>query len=319
MKNTKYEYNSLLYLISQPLFLGIGFVKIIRDLGNDYWISIILGIIIGLFINYILKMFLKKNNNIIFILINIIILLIITSSLTKCISSLYLNKTPDIVIMIPLLLIAFYSSNKNDETIFKVANIIILINAVLFLVAFISLLPLISLSNFTPVFGSSGVLNILLSSLDFALISTAPFIIFPNFKKNYNNKIYLMSTLTIIIFFILIIGTLGINVASIFNYPEYIIFKRVSFLDFFDNIQNIIFMMWIFSSFSLIGLSSLNIRKYSNKKTLLIIFVLIILISNVISNYKLFNFIFTNIRYILLSLFILLIFNKILSKFNLKK
>lgn len=319
MKNTKYEYNSLLYLISQPLFLGIGFVKIIRDLGNDYWISIILGIIIGLFINYILKMFLKKNNNIIFILINIIILLIITSSLTKCISSLYLNKTPDIVIMIPLLLIAFYSSNKNDETIFKVANIIILINAVLFLVAFISLLPLISLSNFTPVFGSSGVLNILLSSLDFALISTAPFIIFPNFKKNYNNKIYLMSTLTIIIFFILIIGTLGINVASIFNYPEYIIFKRVSFLDFFDNIQNIIFMMWIFSSFSLIGLSSLNIRKYSNKKTLLIIIVLIILISNVISNYKLFNFIFTNIRYILLSLFILLIFNKILSKFNLKK
>lgn len=319
MKNTKYEYNSLLYLISQPLFLGIGFVKIIRDLGNDYWISIILGIIIGLFINYILKMFLKKNNNIIFILINIIILLIITSSLTKCISSLYLNKTPDIVIMIPLLLIAFYSSNKNDETIFKVANIIILINAVLFLVAFISLLPLISLSNFTPVFGSSGVLNILLSSLDFALISTAPFIIFPNFKKNYNNKIYLMSTLTIIIFFILIIGTLGINVASIFNYPEYIIFKRVSFLDFFDNIQNIIFMMWIFSTFSLIGLSSLNIRKYSNKKTLLIIIVLIILISNVISNYKLFNFIFTNIRYILLSLFILLIFNKILSKFNLKK
>lgn len=319
MKNTKYEYNSMLYLISQPLFLGIGFIKIIKDLGSDYWISILLGIILGLFINYILKIFPKTNNSFFFVLINVIILLIMTSSLTKCISSLYLNKTPDNIILIPLLLIAFYSSNKNNETIFKVANIIILINIMLFLVAFISLVPLISLNKFLPIIGNFGVLDILLSSLDFALISTAPLIIFPSLKKNYNSKIYLISTLTIAFFFILIIGTLGINVSAIFNYPEYIIFKRVSFLDFFDNIQNIIFMMWIFSAFSLIGLSTLNIKKYSNKKTLLIIMFFIILINNVISNFKLFNFIYINIRYILIFIFGLFILNKLFSKINLKK
>lgn len=318
MKNTKHEYNSLLYLISQPLFLGIGFIKIIRDVGSDYWISIILGIIIGLLINYILKLLPKNNNKYLFILLNIIILFIMTSILTKCISSLYLNKTPDNFILLPLLFIAYYSSNKNDETIFKIANIIILINAILFITALISLVPLLSINNFLPVTGDSSIIKILLSGLDFAIISTAPLLLFPNIKKYYNSKVYLFSTANIAIFFILIIGTLSINVASIFNYPEYIIFKRVSFIDFFDNIQNIIFMMWIFSAFSLIGLSTLNIRKYSNKKTLLIIIILLLIISNVISNFKLFNFVYINIRYILLSVFILFIFNKILSKINLK-
>lgn len=319
MKNTKQEYNSLLYLISQPLFLGIGFIKIIRDLENDYWIGIILGVIIGLFINYILHLLPHNNNKIIFTLINICILLIITTILTNCISLLYLNKTPINIILIPLLIVAIYSSTKGDETIFKAANIIVLINVFLFTIAFISLIPLISINNFLPIIGNSSIISILLSSLDFALISTTSLILFPNLKKNYNYKVYLVSSLTIVTFFLLIIGTLGINVASIFNYPEYIIFKRVSFLDFFDNIQNIIFMMWIFSSFSLIGLCSLNIRKNTNKKILLIIMIFIFLISNIIGNYNLFNFIYLNIRYLLLIIFGLFILNKIISKLKLKK
>ena len=36
MKNKSFEYNSLSFLITTPLFLGIGFIKIIRDVGNDF-------------------------------------------------------------------------------------------------------------------------------------------------------------------------------------------------------------------------------------------------------------------------------------------
>ncbi len=315
MKNTTSEYNSLLYLISQPLFLGIGFINIIKSLGNDYWIGIIIGLIIGLLLNYILNILSRPNNKYLFILLNILFLLIITVVLSNCISSLYLNKTPLNLIVLPLLLIAFYSSIKGDDTIFKVANIIVLINIILFLIASISLIPLISITNFLPLIGDSSIISILLSALDFALISSTPLILFPNLKKNYNYKVHFISIFTIIGFFVLIIGTLGVNVASIFNYPEYIIFKRVTFLDFFDNIQNIIFLMWIFAAFSLIGLCTLNIRKNTNKKTLLMILIIILLISNVISNYTLFNFINSNIRYILL--LILAIF--FLGKIKLKK
>ena len=45
----------------------------------------------------------KNNNKPLFILINFIFLLIITSSLTRSISHLYLNKTPDYFIFIPFL------------------------------------------------------------------------------------------------------------------------------------------------------------------------------------------------------------------------
>ena len=310
MKNKSFEYNSLSLLILTPLFLGIGFIKIIRDVGNDFWISIIIGILLGLIINQILKALPKNNNKPLFILINFIILLIITSSLTRSISHLYLNKTPDYFIFIPFLLVMYYASTKKDDVIFKVANIILFINIFLFIFSSILLIPLFKIDNLMPLFGDSSILNIIYSGIDFALLSTIPLMLL----SKHNKKIYTLSSLYIFLVFVLIIGTLGINVASIFNYPEYIILKRVSFFDFFDNIQNFIFLSWIFSSFTLGGLVCTNIENYSNKKTLLIILILTFIINTVFSNFQIFNFINNYIRYILITIVILFLVNKMFRK-----
>ena len=310
MKNKSFEYNSLSFLITTPLFLGIGFIKIIRDVGNDFWISLIIGILLGLIINQILKLLPKNNNKPLFILINFIILLIITSSLTRSISHLYLNKTPDYFIFIPFLLVMYYASTKKDDVIFKVANIILFINIFLFIFSSILLIPLYKIDNLMPFFGDSSILNIIYSGMDFALLSTIPLMLL----SKHNKKVYTLSSLYIFLVFVLIIGTLGINVASIFNYPEYIILKRVSFFDFFDNIQNFIFLSWIFSSFTLGGLVCTNIENYSNKKTLLIILILTFIINTVFSNFQIFNFINTYIRYILISIVIIFLINKMLRK-----
>ena len=310
MKNKSFEYNSLSFLITTPLFLGIGFIKIIRDVGNDFWISIIIGILLGLIINQILKLLPKNNNKPLFILINFIILLIITSSLTRSISHLYLNKTPDYFIFIPFLLVMYYASTKKDDVIFKVANIILFINIFLFIFSSILLIPLFKIDNLMPFFGDSSILNIIYSGIDFALLSTIPLMLL----SKHNKKIYTLSSLYIFLVFVLIIGTLGINVASIFNYPEYIILKRVSFFDFFDNIQNFIFLSWIFSSFTLGGLVCTNIENYSNKKTLLIILILTFIINTVFSNFQIFNFINNYIRYILITIVILFLVNKMFRK-----
>ena len=310
MKNKSFEYNSLSFLITTPLFLGIGFIKIIRDVGNDFWISLIIGILLGLIITQILKLLPKNNNKPLFILINFIILLIITSSLTRSISHLYLNKTPDYFIFIPFLLVMYYASTKKDDVIFKVANIILFINIFLFIFSSILLIPLFKIDNLMPLFGDSSILNIIYSGIDFALLSTIPLMLL----SKHNKKIYTLSSLYIFLVFVLIIGTLGINVASIFNYPEYIILKRVSFFDFFDNIQNFIFLSWIFSSFTLGGLVCTNIENYSNKKTLLIILILTFIINTVFSNFQIFNFINNYIRYILISIVIIFLINKMLRK-----
>lgn len=268
---TKYEYNNTLFLLARPLFLGFGIYKIINDVGSYFWISIILGIILGLLINSLLK----KLADITFlkIIISIVLLIYGSYSLTNAISTLYLNQTPKIVILIALLLIIIYSRSKKKETIFKVANILFIINIALFLVTVLSLFPLINTQNFSFI-NDFSISKILISSVYFALLSTLPYIALPDFKERYNYKIYLLSSLYTFILFILIIGILGVPVASIYKYPEYIIFKKISILNIIENIQNLLFMSWIFESFTLLGVASNNL----NKKILLFLLIAIFVI-----------------------------------------
>lgn len=267
-KITKHQYNSTLFLLARPLFLGFGIYKIINIVGPYYYISIILGIFLGLLLNQIIK---KINNiNFIKLLISIILLIYVTYSLTNSISTLYLNQTPKIIILAALLLIIIYSRSKNKENIFKVANILFIINIGLFLITTFSLIPYINIENIILA-NNFNLTNILISSIYFALLSTVPYLILPNFKENYNYKAYLLSSLYTLILFTLIIGILGVPVASIYKYPEYIIFKKISILNIIENVQNILFMSWIFESFIMLGIASNNI----NKKILLLILIVI--------------------------------------------
>lgn len=312
MKNKNFEYNSLSLLISTPLFVGIGFIKIIKDVGNDFWISILLGIFFGLILNQILKSLPKNNNKILFLLLNFTVFLIVAASLTRSVSHLYLNKSPDYFILIPFLLVMFYSSLKKDDVIFKVANIFLFINILLFVFSTILLIPLFKLDNLRPFIGSSSIIQIVKSAFDFALLSSVPLMLL----SKHNKKVYTGSLFYISFIFLLIVGTLGINVASIFNYPEYIILKRISFFDLFDNVQNFIFLSWIFSLFTLGGLTCTNIENYSSKKTLFVLLVFTFFTIVFFSNLHVFDFIFNNIRLILILLSVIFLLNKIFRKTN---
>ncbi|MDD4188000.1 MAG: hypothetical protein PHX04_04485 [Bacilli bacterium] len=271
MKNiTKHEYNSTLFLLARPLFLGFGIYKIINITGSYYYLSIILGIFLGLILNQIIK---KLNNiNIIKIIISIILLIYGTYSLTNSISTIYLNQTPKIIILAALLLILIYSRSKNKENIFKIANILFIINIILFLITSLSLIPLIDINNISLT-NNFNLTNILISAIYFSLLSTIPYLILPNFKENYNYKAYLLSSLYTLLLFTLIIGILGAPVASIYKYPEYIIFKKISILNIIENIQNILFMSWIFESFTMLGIASNNINKKILLSLLIVIFI----------------------------------------------
>ena len=314
MKYNKLEYNSALFLSSISLFLGIGISKIINSIGSDSWISIILGTFIGLFINYIFTKLPEKENKIFIYTYSTILLTLNLLLITKLISSIYLNRTPDIIVVIPLIILIYYISNKGINTILKTSLIIAFIYILIYLIPFTALAPKINIDEFKPLL-TSNIYDIIKCSLTYAFISTTPFILFPKFKENYNYKSYLLSSLLVLIIFIITIGNLGPSLAKLYRYPEYMVCKEISLLGFIENIQNILSYLWLFCSFILSSIATYNIKRVSNKKILIITLLLItFILNNVLKNYIYIEYITKYYGIILFSTLILFLISKIFSK-----
>ena len=111
-KITNLEYQCLAYLLAFPLFMGIGISKMIRDVGSDVWISMIIGTILGLFIIFLFKKLPNKSSKYCSLIINTIFLLLGTLIFNKLVGSIYLSKTPNLIIMIPGYALLIYTVIK---------------------------------------------------------------------------------------------------------------------------------------------------------------------------------------------------------------
>ncbi len=314
-KITNLENISLIYLLTFPLFMGVGFSKIIKNVGSDAWISILIGTIIGLGINYIIKSMPKEDNKLFKLLYNICFLVIGTMLIGKLVSSIYLSRTPTYIVLIPGGYLIYYTSLKGRKTLYKSVSILVFLHIFLFLCAALTLIPTIKIDYFLPIMTTS-INKILLSSLDFALISTSPMILINNFKEKYNYKIYLISALLLLIILLCTIGNLGIEVSKLYRYPEYMVFKRISILNFIENIENILFTLWIINIFVLTSLSCINIKEITNNKFLLIILIIMIYLLDkyALNTYKVTDFYLKYYTYMLLIIMLLFLLSKIFKK-----
>ena len=308
-------FNNSLFLLPFSLFIGLGITRIINTAKTDSWISIILGTFIGLLINYLIKKLPNKDNKITTYLSNAALLLLGITIITKLVSSVYLDKTGNVIVMIPLLLLIYYSGQKTRYSLMKVISILNIIYIFMIIFAFSSLIPSINLDNFKPI-GINNPLSILLGSLEYALYSTTPYIVLPEFNKKYNYKTYLLSSLFLLIIFIIIIGNLGIDLATNYRYPEYMIFKNIAILNFIENIENILFFVWIINIYTLTSHTSLNIKEIVKEKGLFITLIILALIINmfIINTYKT-PIIFLNyLDYIILSILSIYILGKLFAR-----
>lgn len=312
MKNNKLLDSSSLFLLPFFLFIGLGITRILKVVGSDAWISIIIGTFIGLFFNYLLTKLPKEDNKITSYISNSLLLLLGVMTLTKLLSSLYLDQTSNELVMIPFILLIWYSSKKTRFDIMKVISILAIIYLSFSLFAGASLVSGINIDYFRPV-GINNPLNILLGSLEYALYSTLPLVVLPNFKEKYNYKTYLLSSLFLLIIIILIIGNLGVKLSMSYRYPEYMLFKNIAVLDFIENIQNVLFFIWIINIYTLSSHSILNIKELVGNKGVFITLILEFIIINLflVNNYKV-PIIFINyLDYILLGIFIIYLIGKI--------
>ena len=279
MKKISYlELASLIIIEVVTMFSGISITILKEGADLNSWLSAFIAYIIGFipviliiyFANYKTDLKINEKINTLFgkkigFIFNIILsLYLITIGITllyninNFILSQLLNRTPFIVSCLLLMILIIYNANKGINVISKTSLILLCLNIGLFLINIFALIQHIDITNFMPIL-KENTQNILPTSLKIASIKTLPLLTIltiPKEKitnpKKYNKTIIISYIIAIIISLSLVIvtfGALGINLVKTFEYPEYIVLRKIKILGFLERIENIISLQWIIGTF----------------------------------------------------------------------
>jgi len=335
------QFGTLFSFTILSTLIGIGFNNVTRIAKVDSYISILLAYIIG-FIPILLFIYLFNQEKTIteltketfgkvlgtiinyLLLIPILIIGICSVySISNFMVSQFLSDTPIIIIYVIPSLVILYGLIKGIETISRTSLILYVIMILLFFIAIFGLAPQIEISNYKPIL-EHGLTNPLKGSLIFVLSDIIPlFVMLSISKKNIINKakttksIIIFYSISILIMFLNIamtIGTLGIHLTDMYQYPEYMVLKQITLFDFLDRIENFVTIQWVFRTFMLVSMIVYyiqnTIKKDDNSKLLPSIILTTIILLDIIIFKN--NTIFTNFAlkiypYTNLFLFILII------------
>lgn len=300
------NYNILSYFNMRALFMGIGISKLLT-LSQEYTIiSLFIGTILGSIFLYFYKS--SNNKSIINVIVSSIYIMLSLMILINMISSHYLSSTPKILVGIPLLLLMLYMGSKSKKVLYRLSNILIVLNILIFILAVISLVPYFNINSFN--YTNTGIGKILLGSLYYMLLSISPTLVI----KDNNVKIvktYIISSITLGIWLLLTYGILGSDLIGILRYPEYVILKNVNIGGTIENIENIVSFMWMIDVIILMFSSIISIKdnlKNSNY-VYLIISIVFIIVTVINMDYYILDYIY---KYVII-LISILFFSSILA------
>ena len=304
------ELTSLIITIILASYSGIGIYSILKICANDAYIAVLLALSLGIpsiilfliIFNYeenlplnlkiekIFGNFLGKIINIFLIIMALIIGITNLYNLINFISIHYLSNTPHLIIGLIFILVIIYANLKGLTTICRLAFILLVINILLFIIPFIHLLPNANYSNLRPIL-SHGISNPLNAAFKIVLLNINNIFILNiipknRFKDKHKTSKYIIWAYIISIFLMFLIITmtitsLGIDLAMLYQYPEYIVLKKINLFNFLNRIENIVAIQWINEMFISICITiyfisnSINIK--NNKKIPIIVFSLAIL------------------------------------------
>lgn len=290
----------LIILMVVPL-IGGGVFSLFKSAGVDSYLSIIIGGFIGVLFLFIFLFILNYEKdkpicdkiNMLFgkklgFIINLLICLLFFTislfsmyNLINFIVSQFLAETPMLIVGLLFAMVIIYINVKGIEVMSRVFLIILVINLFLYTIAVFGLIPHFDIYNLKP-FLEYGIKRPLVGSLYATTLNVAPIFLLLIIPKNNiinNNKLnkwlivaYIFSIMIIFLALFLTLGTLGIHLASIYQYPEYIVLKRISIFNFLDRIENVIIVQWIFGLYALLSITVYyisNTIKYNNKSKLL--------------------------------------------------
>ena len=307
------EYSSILFFISETLFLSAGLSDILNKSLNDAIISGIIGIILSFIFLYLIlkfndyekdlnifgkldKLYGKYIGNIIsiiLVILSILYFIYLLWSQNIYVQNKYLEETPSIITTLFFLLPVLYLVKKDMKVISKVSIAVFFVTILELSFSYLNLFNKIDLNNYLPIFNTK-ISNILISSIKYASYSITPVIFLLVTPKNsinnpdkLNRNLYIINLISGIKFIIVIsflIGIFGIDLSKLFYYPEYSLIKKINTLNFIQNVQNILTINSIYKLLISEVLSLFFIKTYFEYKNYnKIIFYIMIIISVLLS------------------------------------
>lgn len=231
-----------------------------KDISNKN--IFVFGKIFGRIINYVLA--------ILFFIIGATFLF----DLSNFTISQYLDDTNIIYIFILLGIIIYHINNKGIEVIGRVSAIFIFIFFLLFIIGEVPLIKIVSINNLKP-FLEYGIKKPMLAGIINSIITIIPtytLLIVP--KDNITDKgkaiKYLIVSYIISSFIIFIISftansILGSYLINLYQYPGYIILKKVTYFNFIERIENFLSFYFIISLFITISMIFYYIKSIIKK------------------------------------------------------
>ena len=275
MKINKLEFSSMMLMIFLTNFLGIGVFSSIKAAGIDSYFSVVIAFFTGFIILYlfntifnykpdlnlkekILELFGKKIGiiiNILFVLGALVIGISLMYNLTTFITTQILQLTPSIIIAVLFALLIILTVTKDIKSISSLCFILVIINLLLYFIAIFNLIPQVELNNLKPIL-EHGIKRPFKGSLYILFLNIVPIFLLLSIPKNkikISQKHLIISyTIGFFLMFMVLfatLGNLGIHLSSIYQFPEYIVLKKINYFNFLDRIENIINIQWIFGLF----------------------------------------------------------------------
>lgn len=231
----------------------------------------------------------------------------------------FLSETPLVIVGIVFTFLIIYINYKGIEVLTRVSTIFFAINILFVLLALAGEIRHIDISNLKPVleFGYKPVLqgSIYATALFISPIFIMLLIPKKNIVANHKTNKYIIITYILGFCFLVLVtfitlSVLGINLSVLYQYPGFMVPKRINIFGFIDRIENFLIIEWIFQVFIALSLIIYFINKVSEIKTPIIAITMLIVSLMVFRNNTFFNYIISNylpyIGFIIIILFFLI-------------
>lgn len=315
------QYAAIGSFLGNALFVGLGNTITISLTRQDSWITTGIALLIGmipmLLMLYIINHYpalniFDKNKKIFGAIIghilNFVISIIILIMLVICVWSLsnyattkYLTETPSYFVALLFIIPAIYACIKGIETIGRISEILFFFSIIIISLIVFSLITYSDFNNMKPILANGfnpfieGTLKYLsYSVLPFFMLLVVPKKDIADSKKcgRYFILGFVISALSMFLVFYMTISVLGVNLVSLYRYPEYYVIKKVMVLGVIKNVENFFSIHWLFNMFIFITMGVYfvseyvkNILKFKKEKTRVISIIIVGLISVIGSMY----------------------------------
>ena len=297
----EFGYIAIAYFIYRATFIGISSVSLVTLTQQDSWISILIAFILGFIpillfykiasikeeLNILEKidyLFPKAGKYLKFILCLAVFSITLLNfwNLTNLVVSQFLSHTPTLVISISLIIPIIYLIRQNNVVISRTSLVLFFLTTIFWILSATGLLSKFQFNNLMPVLEYNPLKGII-PYISYNILPIFILLIFPNkyIKKSLFTG-YIIASISIFIVMMFIIAVFGIDLVTIFQYPEFHILKLVfeGFVTY--RLENILATQWIFDIFIFTSIGLKFCNESFNLKRIYIFPIILILINSIL-------------------------------------